>query len=1309
MWGNKESQNNKEENNKGQKNQKKDFNSLWFNQKVDNFLKNFNIDKIQDINESLISEKRDDFLKSDSLIKDSFYELDDDKKDEKLKAIIKKKLQINFIERDNLISWLQKTIEWNYLISDNKKWENLKKLIQKETVENIKKISLFKSMQEKFLLENKIFYNANDILYKNDSTDKIAEILWSIATKLLNDNDLDDNKIKVLEFINSFSSLNLIHESHIEAILSYMNENKLKDEANLLLRHYISKISLKNLNKYQILSSEEVEQKKAAILKKYEHLNLKITSKDLDESNIFLDDFWDISKVSETDLAFLIIDDINSFKLKIISDNYNNWILSKLETKWLNDDINDSFIDYIEKNPLTWVNWIKNLKDNNFVVLETKKPDWSLHRIIQKIEKVDVWHSIESKAIKLTNYTSAYWVLSTSSDTKTYFYDDFYEFLKIPSQANENWEQVKIYILTEKEYAHYLKWETKKEDWTYEKTQSEIKKVDTNEWVSSLSELKTKVDIIDPNWSSFDITNPCKTTFVAWKPWDKHYWHFSILNINQAKWEITLSSKDYKTWKNETISYDTFLQAFESKDAKRWEFIWEKTKFVDHFLKMKSFDWKFEFKDGKLFEKSEKWEKPRKLEYLANSNWKAIKIEEFWSDYVSISTWELEEKKDGKTFKLSYPTRVTYEDFYNHINDVKSEKDEYKAVLQPKNEKDDDIRDPKRWFSIWKKLFSFYCMSDIVSWLKMLPNLVEDYLKQWSSIRSAKLALALWKNLPDAVRLQLQAKVESEEKKAVEDLVWKWIWLDSTKFIPRIEKVIKDRASEDYEIEAAMISILKKYWKLYRWDLSKYNGTFIWYRSLWGVPNDALYKDTKESCEKNWIPFTEELLLEELLKIQSKPLDDSKRVKYWIKKQRRSKFGKEFGNYIWTWIKEELADWKNKTEWMLSPDWVIDYALWEIGKLAHNNWLWAMDVVWEKWWDVHLMNMIPHIINSTWLSMSLWTSTLKNLKDKAYWKPYPALAFLWNKSDIELYRNVSKKLVDRMNISNEDKQLFYNSINDSKTEVDKIAAAKKFYQKHWKELTKKLMINQDPIIFLEKDKDSDFKQYFDKLSSVYWSNDYSIEKKWIENWVYNYDAWLPFLTWWLWFLFKTYSINTEKKSPWNLDTKILNWEITTWFKEISKLKLNLEDKKKMFEQYFQTTETLISSALWGKLSESKQDWRYPFLDKMRKSVFIELYYDNREDWYQNTAWFKSMMENQWLKYKSKFIDENVVEEKTESKFAIEKKLKENIETEVFDILSWNKKIVPNNITNTKDTQESKDNIKPNKDKSKKQNFNWPKK
>ena len=123
------------------------------------------------------------------------------------------------------------------------------------------------------------------------------------------------------------------------------------------------------------------------------------------------------------------------------------------------------------------------------------------------------------------------------------------------------------------------------------------------------------------------------------------------------------------------------------------------------------------------------------------------------------------------------------------------------------------------------------------------------------------------------------------------------------------------------------------------------------------------------------------------------------------------------------------------------------------------------------------------------------------------------------------------------------------------------------------------------------------------------ANDYTIEKEWIEKDIYNYNSWLPFLTGWLWFLFKKYSINTEKKTPNNVETKLLNWEITTWFKEISKLKLSLEDKKKMFEQYFQTTETLISSALWGKLSESKQDWRYPFLDKMRKSVFIELYYD----------------------------------------------------------------------------------------------------
>lgn len=1288
MWGINESQKGSEENNKSTKNQKITFESLGLKNKAENFFQNDYLSSLSQIDEEFLENKKNEFIKSNDNLREDFISLEDNEKDTKLKEIIEKKFQKNFIEKENLINWLEKTLVNAFVLSDQNKLD-LKTLIKKESIENLKKISLFKSMQERFLLDSKIYKNAQDIKYREDTTDKLAEVLWNIANEILKSSDLDEEKIKILEFINSFSSLNLIDESHIENVFSYLIDKWLKKEAALLLNHFISKISLKNIRKYWLKSKEELENIKEKIIKEYKQINpnLKIEIGDLDEDKIFIDDFWDIKDLKNTDFAYLIVKEINKLKEDTIKQNYENSILRYLKTEWDNENINNSFIDYIKNNPLKWVNNIWNLKKGSYLIFETKKSDWKIHRMIQKVDEVDSWVSLESKAVKLSNYTSSYWVLKTSNNTKDFLYENFYEFLKLPSLSNEN-EESKIDFLTEEEYRHYKLWETKI-NWKYEKTWEKIQEIEKEDSLNNSKEdLKAKIDAIDPAWAHLDITKPWSTTFVVWNPWDKDFWYYSIISIDDKSipWKITLSSKDYKTWINETLNFNDFLRAFELKWAKRWEFIWEKEKFAQKFLSMKAFDSKFELKDWKLLEKVEKGEKARKLEYLANSKWEAIKIEEFWLDYVSICTWNLKEEtsKDWKTpkrkFSLSYPTRVSYEDFYAYINNIKDEeKDWYKPILEEKEQKPDEIKDVNRKSSIWKSLLSFYCINDIMTWLKMLPTLVEDYLKQWSSIRSAKFALALWKNLPDSVRLQLQSKVESEWKKAVEDLVGKWVTLDSTEFVPIIKKVILNKSSEDFEVEAAMISILKKYWVLYRWQLAEYKWTFVWYKALGGKPNDALYMHTKKAYEAAWKPFTEEALLEELLKIQSLPVYvdwklNKKRADFGIMKKRRSKFGKDYGWYVKTWIDDELKDWRAKTEWMLSVDSVIWYSLWEFSKLAYNNWLGAMDVVWEKWWDIKQMNMIPHIITSTWIAQSLWDSSLNSLFAKSFKKPYPALHFCKTNEDIQTYRNVCRKLVEKMNISSDDKKSFYDSIDDSKNEAKKVEAATKFYGKHWNELMKKLMINQDPVIFLEKDSDPDFKKYYEKLKSLYTSNDYGIEKWWIENWFYNYDTSLPFFTWWTSFMFKAYSINTEKWSPANLDTKLLNIELEKWFKGIASLNLNIDDKKKIFEYYFKTTEWLIHWALWGQKNiDAAKTWKYPFLDNFKKATCLELFYESTEKWYQDTKEFKKLMEKQWLLYKSKFID-NSYWEIDLSQFGKEKQVKSEIENEVFDILKWDKKV-----------------------------------
>lgn len=1302
----KENQENSEENEKNNKSQKssKKFEDLKWGWAINEFIDWQAAYDLSKINDEFLDEKTKLFFSKDSSKKEEFDKLDIEEQ-KKIKEAFSKSLETVYISKKEIVSNLEKTFSDNYDLSLEQKKklsEWLKELKLDNSWNDLKKLSIFKSFQEDFLVKLWFFKNRSDISKSLELGKLLEEIFWNKEIEFKSKEEQDLFHKKLFEF----EETSKIKSDDIKIILSIIPiKNK-----DTFIKYFISKISLEDLKEDKFLSEEKADEIKENIIKKYKEnwKNINIKKEDLDESLIFIDHNFIVnelfsSKNIEDLIAKEVAKEMNQLKKDTINHSKENSILNKLKLD-SEGKINNSFIDYVHQNSLPWISNIQNLQNWSFIVFETKRADWTIHKMIQKVEEVDVWwNDLDSKKIKLSNYTSDYWVLKEASKTKELFYENFYEFLQIPWQAAWSWEKVSIDFLTKEDYEHYLKWEIKV-DWKYKKERDEIsqvekdrnsKKTEEDEKlydVQDLAILKEKIDIINPDWREKSITEKWKTTFVVWKPGNKDFWHFSIRNIDEATKRITLSSKNYKTWTYETLSFKDFLIAFEQKEAKRWDFIWAREPFMIEFFKMKAFDGKFELKDGKLIEKVEKWEKARNLEYLTNSKWEAIKIEEFWFDYVSICTWDLKEKKSkdwkstNRTFNLSYPQRISYEDFYNYLNDVSSEKEAWNPFLEEKKNKPDEIKDANRKMSIWKKLMSFYCVADIVTGLKMLPTWIEDYLKQGSSIRSAKFALALGQYLPDDVRLQLQSKVESEQKKTVEWLVDKRITLDSTEFIPKIDKIIQNASSEDYEVEAALMAILKKYWKLYRWDLAKHSGTFIWYRALGWKPNDALYRDTKENYEKAWKPFTEEALIEELLKIQSTPVYADwklnwKRATYGITRKRRSKFGKDYGWYVKSWVKEELEDGKNKTEWMLSTDSVIWYAMWEFSKLAHNNWLWAMDVVWQKWWTAKQMNMLPHIITSSWLSQSLWDSTLKWLFDKSLSKPYPALSFCKTKEDIQIYRNVCRKLIDKMWVSSEDKALFAKSIDDSKTEQDRIKASAEFYKKHWEELVKKLSINQDPVIFLEKDSDPDFKKYYTKLHELYnldgsW---FSVDKWALRDWFYNYENSSLFMFWWdlwwwiafdkLWFWIndQTFNVNNE----W----RIILIQFAKAYKDIANLKISEEDKKKIFKYYYTTIETTVRKKYWSKFKQAIESKSISALHNTLKSdLWIDLYENAVDKNYHKTNDYDNFLNKQWEKYTGLYIDKNIdIKTKTDSKLTKAKEEKRKVEDDVFKILKWEKK------------------------------------
>lgn len=1254
----------------------KKFDDLVIGEYIEEYVSKQNFD-LSNIDSEFLNKHKISFLRDYPQLREDFSKLEKSSdwktNDDKLISLLGKNFEKSYTTKDNLLNSVKSIYSKNFELFDEEK-KNLNKALSKLKIEDLRKIATFKSFQENFLVESKIVKSLSEITKRGSLNDKFSSIFWDIEKINFN---TEDDKFKFYRLFERYEYWSDIYLEDLKIALKYINWEDTINKKNELFNYFIEKISIKTLRdanliwwKDSIIEEDEINKKKDSIIEKYkkDYPALKINRNDLDEESIFLDsnENINIDWIIEDLLAEAIYQDINQVKKNSIKNNIRNSILTKLKPEWDNDNINQSFIDYINKNPLDWVSSIENLKWGNYMIYETKKSDWTIHRMLQKIEAIDLNTSIYTKSISLRNLTTIYWISdNTEEKPKNVTYENFYEFLQLPWYAQEKWEEANIKFLDQAWYAKYL------ED-------NNVKKIENTKETTSLEDFKNKIDFLDPAWADKDITvtKPhALTSFVVWTPGSKDYGHFSILDIQWDK--VTLSSKDYKTWINEELSFNDFISAFEQKDAKRWNFIWNRDSFMWEFLKMKSFDWKFEYKDWKLLEKANVWEEARELEYLTNSEWNLIKIEEFGVNYVTICTWDLKEEKSKdtkstkRTMSLSNPIRISYEDFYTYVNNVKSEKEDYNRFFKEEKEENlNEVKDIKRWFSIWKSLLSFYCINDITVWLAMIPKTIEESLKQWSSIRSAKFALAMWGILPDSIRLQLQSNVEAQEKKEMETLIWKWGVLDSADFIPLLKKIILNASSEEYEKEAALVFILKKYWVLYGKWFKDLKGTFIWYIAMWGKPWDETYVKYEKECKEWWIPFTEEFLIEALLKRQAK---------WELNPKRRSKFAKDYGWYINAWIADEKKDWEGKAWAMLTTDARIDYALWEFKNQTYYNWIGALKKIWSKWWSARQMNALPFIITSSGLTQSLTQDALDEYVNMAYSKPYSAIAFSKNQQDIELYNRVSLKLAKT--ISAEAFDMLDKALKKDK-EYEKVDALSKFWKTYWDTLTKKLTINQDPIIFIGKDKDPDYAAYYKKVQWVFFDDWYRAEKDSLEDWVYNYDTGSFFLFWWdIWgapFFDKLgLDISSESFSE-NNRWRMLLLQYSNAYKDIANLKISDDEKKKVFKYYYKTMETFIHKKYKNRFDLAMKTTSVSAVHvKLKSSLWFEMYNFPESAWnpnYASTNTYDKWLDEQWETYQNRYIKKNeVIKEK--SNFQLLKEEKTSIENEVFDILDWKKKIV----------------------------------
>ncbi len=79
-----------------------------------------------------------------------------------------------------------------------------------------------------------------------------------------------------------------------------------------------------------------------------------------------------------------------------------------------------------------------------------------------------------------------------------------------------------------------------------------------------------------------------------------------------------------------------------------------------------------------------------------------------------------------------------------------------------------------------------------------------------------------------------------------------------------VERILRNKGSHDYEIQAAVLAMLKKHGRLYVGLLQKYEGSFIFFERITGQkydPNSDVTKNAMEQVNKYSMPVREEFMI----------------------------------------------------------------------------------------------------------------------------------------------------------------------------------------------------------------------------------------------------------------------------------------------------------------------------------------------------------------------------------------------------------------------------------------------------------------
>lgn len=965
----------------------------------------------------------------------------------KLKKIFNTISQNDFYIYARSFTERKKLLEKNG-IRDTVEFKNMPKMFLKLVEE-----SDFKKRQDNFSEADKIIFNK---FFK-----KIES--WEVSFDKLEEGDIYDFFMKILrpteriEFLKEFFPYISFWDLKW---LEILGDEKILKIKKGILREYFSQVE----GKWTISDNELNEFLRWKSWNFFDDILISteqiFTNENFSEEKFqeLLSDWKGIRDSQENKEKFFKL--IKKSEMSII-DDYNNFI--NYTSSWLKWDF------YKKLAELKNVTWAENFKDKWVIVFtypssdKEKRERWEKevrYLEIGKIDEKNEWWG----AYMIDRWLNKY---NPKKDIIPWFFSfpQLYDFLK--DWNKEQWiSDIEVKILSWDSFQEDLNaWkieiDTSLENFKDEidvaqnvgKYKDEIERLKEEEWKTeedseikdlrekitqerkslhgNIEALKDKLDEVDEAGKNFGLEEGTTFTLDGGK---------GIFTIKKIAYDhITVSSPFWE----ECPKLIEFFQVFEKRWWKRVSKAKKAEDVIQEMSEQKDIwdSWKeIKFENNKFILKGKDKNKKDK-DYECNifispgkdssdDGRDFIKIHSINGDRVSVSFWERKvEKKEKKNKKTEEVEKIT-ENTIDSISPTKYELSmgQLTALLKQKEMKPDsyEMNEEKRkqkdeveevkgmkgsWTSRYMQGFSF---DNIIKGATLWWKGYTERLEKWSEEKAAMFANntlgKIW-FLPSELRTTFQSKVESEQKKRMEEYISQLDTLDSKDATLLIKERLLNKDVPQYKLEAGLVFLMQKYWVLYaKKHLQEYQGTFLWYKALGGEVWDDLYNEVKAELEGRGECFVEEHLVYVLLVKQCWP-NGYNGIK------RRSKLHKHFKRIRAEWKEKEMKDWYK--------DWWDERTM--TGRLkgfyselkngnTPNALGWAEKVM-EKWspWMKDISEP-AFIIAFSWVAYDMDNVVLRDHCKKFLEKGHivPMWKFLTLKKDIDLLNDsilaVSKRI-----------------------------------------------------------------------------------------------------------------------------------------------------------------------------------------------------------------------------------------------------------------------------------------------------------